>query len=159
MRQILVRFFVNLTAAFFLSLLLLGSTAFSAAFVTFENDQVLNIRQGDFRFGDFLKIESQNRKISQTQYNVTFTTFPQKKALYRDILRITNNYITSKTIRLSNSKFLHAEIFFAQNDNQQEGVSVISLSPGSTVSINLLALPAQGEINEIENLSFNLEVE
>jgi len=159
MKQILARFFVNIVAVLFLSLLLLGPTVFSATFVTFEKDQVLTISQEDYRFGDFLKIKKEAKEISQSQFNITFTAFPQKQALYRDILKLANNSNISKTVKISNIETSQASVFFAQDDSSTEGSTIATLDPGKTFSISLLASPAKGQANEVTNISFTLEAE
>jgi hypothetical protein len=159
MKQILARFFVNIVAVLFLSLLLLGPTAFSATFVTFEKDQVLAISQEDYRFGDFLKIKKETKEVSQSQFNITFTAFPQKQALYRDILKLTNNSNTSQVVKISNLESPQANIFFAQSDNSLEGSIITTIDSGNTVTVHLLALPAKGQTNEVIDTSFTLEVE
>lgn len=159
MRQILIRFFVNIFAVCFLSLLLLGPAAFSATFVTFEKDQILTISQEDFRFGDFLKIKKEIKEISQSQFNLTFTTFPRKEAFYRDILKLTNNSNASQTVKILNPQTPQASIFFAQSDSSLEGPQIATLDPGGTTSVNLLALPAKSEKNEVYTADVTLEVE
>jgi hypothetical protein len=159
MKQILARFAVNIFACLFLSFLLLGPTAFSATLVTFEKDETLTVREEDFRFGQFLKIESQTKEVSRSWYSVTFTLFPQKQALYKDILKLANNSNTSQTVKISDLQTLEANIFFAQGDNPLEGPQIVTLDPDGIASVNLLAMPAKGQVNEVDTLSFSLEVE
>lgn len=159
MKEMLARFFVNIAAVFFLSLLLLGPVAFSASFVTFPKDSGLIVSQEDARFGDFLRIKKEKKEISQYRFDLTFNAFPGKQASYQDIIKLKNDSDRFQKIEIVNNQPSQAIVYFDQSESLQKYAQVITLSPGSAASIDLLVMPSSSPKTEIKTFSFILQVE
>jgi len=159
MKQIALKFLVNIFAVFLLSFLLLGSIAFSATVVTFNKSQILSFKYEDYRFGDFLKIKKESYKDFKFYFDIAFIALPKKPALYRDFLKLTNSSNNVKIVKILNSNNPQADVFFTENYLSAEGAKTMTLKPGQILAISLIARPAVGLLNEEINTSFTLEVE
>lgn len=151
------RVIVNVFALLILSTLLLGTVAFSQTLVTHTDETNFQVQKNDFSFGDFLKVDDSISEKKVRQFEIQYTAFPEKQALYRDIVEVKNTTELSQTIQISYQKG-DITLYFEEADANL-GPDVKTLAPGESAPITLLAKESKSNKNETRETNFSLRTE
>lgn len=145
------RFLVNLGAILVLALLLAAPGVFSNNLTQFTGETFgFEVVNNSDKFAQLLKLERAGGG-GLGEFNLEFTTFENKAALYRAILEIENKTNLPKKVKVANSNQKIA-IFF-DTGLQTQGSSELQILPKQKVGISLL-VPAN---TQIKTASFSLE--